>query len=564
MKKLNLLLILIFFVGFFLRFYALGQVPSGLTNDESDIGYDAYSILLTGRDQWGKFMPVTSFRGFGDFRPVLYTYLVVPFIRIFDLNAFSVRLPSAIFGTLTIIPLYFLTKKLFDGKTALGASLLFSISPWSIGLSRIGIESNVAIFLVVSALLFFVKFSENRRYLYVSAIILALSVYMYSAYFLFSFLVFLVCFAVYARNLLKHKKELFLACLIFMLLISPILINRTSASSRFSQVGLTTNINSIGLVTDLNATRGACLKDYMPIVCKLVDNKPALFLAAFSRNYLTHFSPAFLYFNGNETQYSIIYKRGLEYSFEVILFFAGLVFFVKTRKNSTSLILLLLLASAIPDSFTGDGNYSRASIMIPFLTILEACGAIFIVKSIKFEKKWIYSSLVSLCCLILVFSVASFFITYTTYFKNNYSSFSQYGYEELMRDLYSKKDDYDEIYVTRHLNDAKQYSYYLFYNKYEPSLFQSKSGVSFEQGTDGWVDVNRIGNIHFVGSLNQIHVTPDLLSKRVLFVAHPTEYDESIMGESDIKDKMGSVKFKEVSMKELSLYLTSKTEIVKK
>ena len=91
MKNFKNIFLLAFIVllALFLRIYLLGIVPPGLTNDEADIGYDAYAILITGSDQWGNFLPTTSFMGFGDYRLPLYTYLVVPFVKIFNLNSFS-------------------------------------------------------------------------------------------------------------------------------------------------------------------------------------------------------------------------------------------------------------------------------------------------------------------------------------------------------------------------------------------------------------------------------------------------------------------------------------------
>lgn len=86
---------LILCLGVFFRFFQIGQIPAGLTNDEADIGYDAYSILNTGKDQWDAKLPIQSFAGFGDYRPVFYTYLVVPMVKIFGLTNVAVRLPSA-------------------------------------------------------------------------------------------------------------------------------------------------------------------------------------------------------------------------------------------------------------------------------------------------------------------------------------------------------------------------------------------------------------------------------------------------------------------------------------
>src|ERR1035437_10797756 len=90
-----------------LRLWQLGSIPAPLDWDEAALGYDAYSILHTGNDQYGKFMPVVL-RSLGDYKPALYTYLSIPSIATFGLNAFAVRLPSAIFGILSVLAVFFL------------------------------------------------------------------------------------------------------------------------------------------------------------------------------------------------------------------------------------------------------------------------------------------------------------------------------------------------------------------------------------------------------------------------------------------------------------------------
>src|SRR5438067_1428184 len=131
-------LISIFILAVFLRFYQLSDIPSGLTNDEADIGYDAYSLAKTGHDQWNQFLPISGFIGFGDYRLPLYTYLVVPSVIAFDLSTFAVRFPSALFGAISTLLMYFFASKIFGKKIGLLSAFLFAVSPWSIGLSRIG------------------------------------------------------------------------------------------------------------------------------------------------------------------------------------------------------------------------------------------------------------------------------------------------------------------------------------------------------------------------------------------------------------------------------------------
>ena len=53
-----LLLAGIVLLAFFLRFYKVTEIPPSLNWDEVSIGYNAYSILKTGRDEWGVFLPI--------------------------------------------------------------------------------------------------------------------------------------------------------------------------------------------------------------------------------------------------------------------------------------------------------------------------------------------------------------------------------------------------------------------------------------------------------------------------------------------------------------------------
>jgi hypothetical protein len=76
-------LIVIIAIAALLRFLFLDTIPQGFNCDEAADGYDAYSILATLRDRYGKFLPF-FFKTLGnDYREGLFTYLIVPSIQIF-------------------------------------------------------------------------------------------------------------------------------------------------------------------------------------------------------------------------------------------------------------------------------------------------------------------------------------------------------------------------------------------------------------------------------------------------------------------------------------------------
>src|SRR3990172_12798734 len=163
MKKFFLILIIL--LSFVLRSYKLNTVPA-FNADEAAIGYNAYSLLLTGKDEHGNNWPL-HFQSFNDYKPGLYFYLVLPLVKFFGLNEWSVRIPGAFLGVATIFVLYLLIEELKIGNSIviknlkLGiseiAALLLAISPWHIHFSRGGWEVNVATFLIVLGLWFFLK-----------------------------------------------------------------------------------------------------------------------------------------------------------------------------------------------------------------------------------------------------------------------------------------------------------------------------------------------------------------------------------------------------------------------
>src|SRR3990167_10599272 len=102
MKRTHIYLILILFVSTLFRLWGLGKIPEGFHADEAAFGYNAYSLLKTGKDEYGKVIPLVL-RSFDDYKGAIYSYLTVPFVALFGLNEFSVRLPTAIAGTLIIL-----------------------------------------------------------------------------------------------------------------------------------------------------------------------------------------------------------------------------------------------------------------------------------------------------------------------------------------------------------------------------------------------------------------------------------------------------------------------------
>ncbi|WP_099469187.1 ArnT family glycosyltransferase [Konateibacter massiliensis] len=216
----KILLAVIFLIGFFVRFYHLGSLPTGINQDEAYAGYEAYSLLNYGMDSHGYANPV-YFVSWGSGMNVLYSYLTIPFLLLTGnhLTAFAIRLPQAFFACLSIVAFYYLLKTLYaeKGKILLG-TFLFAIMPWHIMLAHWGLESNLAPAFLLFGLLFFIKASENSKYYMLSALFYGLSLYAYAPLWLAVPVILLLQFS-YCFYCKKFKWDRFFAIALVLLFL---------------------------------------------------------------------------------------------------------------------------------------------------------------------------------------------------------------------------------------------------------------------------------------------------------------------------------------------------------
>src|SRR4030042_7041651 len=157
------ILLLIILLAAFMRLWNIDKVPVSLFGDELDVGYQAYSILKTGRDYSGNFLPI-HFQSLAEWRTPLYLYSAVPTVAVFGISAWGVRLPAAIFGVLGVWAMYLLVKQLIrereekvrEGIALLSAAVL-AFSPWHIQYSRAAFEVTQLLFLLLIGLYFFFR-----------------------------------------------------------------------------------------------------------------------------------------------------------------------------------------------------------------------------------------------------------------------------------------------------------------------------------------------------------------------------------------------------------------------
>ncbi|MDY3861982.1 MAG: glycosyltransferase family 39 protein [Ruminococcus sp.] len=195
--------------------------PSGLNQDEASIGYDAWSILNYGIDRNGVSYPV-HLVSWGSGQNALYAYLSMPFIALFGLNVFSVRIVNLLFSLLTIIAVFFIIKRFKGFKTAIIGMGIVAVAPWNIMLSRWGLESNLFPGILILAIWALVASFDKKRLVYLAVFLFAVSMYSYGSSYL---VVTVFCLAAFCYIIFKKLipiKQCIFGTLIFIIFSLPI------------------------------------------------------------------------------------------------------------------------------------------------------------------------------------------------------------------------------------------------------------------------------------------------------------------------------------------------------
>jgi 4-amino-4-deoxy-L-arabinose transferase-like glycosyltransferase len=230
--------------GVALRTVWLDSVPPGLHPDEACEGYDAYSILETGRDHRGHLMPL-AMEGFHDYRMPLFQYSLVPLVAAFGLKVWVIRLGAALSGIIDLLAVTAIAFLMLGPPGAAAAALLYAMCPWPLEQSRVAEEIPIASAMVSLALLGFFLWLRYRKdpALIASAIFFGLSLYTYAITRAVTPLIVVMLALVYRRELATaRRKILLIAAAVLMIFAVPQVImligSASEATARFAQISL--------------------------------------------------------------------------------------------------------------------------------------------------------------------------------------------------------------------------------------------------------------------------------------------------------------------------------------
>lgn len=429
--KNTVFILLILLLAFFLRFYRISQAPASLDWDEVAIGWNAHTIFHSRRDEFGTRLPLV-FRSFGDYKSPFLIYLTAPFVGFFGMNEFSVRFPSAFFGSLSILVFYFLIKELFKKrklKIGLIASFLLAINPWHLQFSRPAFEPNSALFFILlGTWLFFKAINSRPFYLLLSSLAFVFSLYSYHSPKIFLPLFFIGLFVLYRKKLLQIKGWLLGSILLAGILLWPLakihLFEQGSARLQGSSV----------FYTEKGEKRPMDLELGKKIV----------------RNYLVHFSPQFLFFGNPDNPRIKMKEMGLLYWVEAPFLLFGLYLLIKQRRDKWAKFLLFwLIIGPVPAMIGRDTPHSiRAFNILPALITTIAIGVDGAFQKLRDKRKKRMKSFYYLLIGLFIFNFAYYFYTYHWKYSVATAKDWQYGYKELAHYLRDEEDKVEKIIVT--------------------------------------------------------------------------------------------------------------------
>lgn len=476
--KIIIAFVLILFLAVILRFYNLGKIPPSLDWDEPSLGWNAYSLLKTGTDEYGNAHPV-AIRSFNDYKPPLYVYSLVPVMGLLGKTEFSVRFPSALAGVTTVVLLFLITKSFAKksknrNKFALCVMLFASINPWLLQFSRIAFEANLALTFFLLGAYFLWNFFENKSSFWlilVSSVSFVLSVYAYhSSRILVPTFIFAVLL-IKRNHIIKNWKAIIVVSFLFCVLLFPILRNAVRVGglqARFDTVSIF--VTKPGL--EMNSLTG-----------KILASPLLYYPQVFTKNWLSHFDFNFLFLNADLNPRHHSPDMGLLLLMDFPLLILGVYFLSKNRPKFLPWLIILILACPIASALTISAPHAvRALPLASVLLIVSSYGLISVVNTHSIIKRYA-----------IIFAISSALFLNSLYFLHmhfihapvEYAAGWQYGYKQMVAEVLAVEDNYDHITITNAYDQP--YIYFLFYGRIAPWI---KNSGFFFQGMDKYSFAN--------------------------------------------------------------------------
>src|SRR3989344_2806111 len=486
-NKTNIIIVVLFGLGIILRLWNLGSLPRGFFRDEAALGYNAFSIWTSGKDEFGATLPLV-FRSFEVFFLPLYVYITAPLVGFFGLSEFSSRLLSSLSGIASLFFVYLIGKKIWDKKTGIFALLVLAVSPWHIFYSRGAFEGNLALTLFTSGFYFWLNFlnDKSRKSFFVSTLLFSLSMYSYQSERLVVPLFALLTLSLVGKDLWKVKQKLIFPALLIVVLLIPLIFLSFKAGGYHRAFG-------VSFFSKDEAPPG-WIEGYGENF--FVNNKIYLRGKQLLSLYASYYSPKNIFFEGDFDKQRSIENNSVFYGFLLSFLIAGFATIIKKPKLPEKLILVWLFLGPLPASITADPFHTYRSLLTYMpLTIIIGRGIYIVYKKLNIRWKYIYLAGLTLGVVLNLY-----------FFWYNYSILSQvtraanwdYGYKELVAYI-NQLPGKGKVIVDDPFTEG--YIQFLFFGKVHPTTYHDEiaklGSLDYYYKDPSEIRPNKIGNLEF-------------------------------------------------------------------
>lgn len=517
-SKSIFLLIVIFLVALFLRFFKLGEIPNGLYQDETAIGYNAYSMLVTGRDEHNSPYPL-YFKSFGDWKLPIYIYLTAASVRLFGLNEFAVRFPSALFGVLSVVMVYFYIRAITKNPPlAILASGLLAINPWHVFYSRATFEVSVTLFFfLVGALFLDLSLNKQKNGTFILAVLCFLfAIWSYNLTRLLSPILLILLFFLYRNRLSNLSKiEVGFTLVLSLVFLLPLLSSLAKSGGAASAAGTLIH-SSASVQAKLLEFRSYLIELPAPMV-KLLFNKWALTGWQYVTNIASYLSVPFFFLTGSDHGNHGIGTNGQFYLFELPLLLVGIMSLIRQKPPWGLHLLMWAGATVAVASLTRESPHATRSF---FLTIpVETAVAWGLLTTLSYwrsikKTRVIYALAMTLCAAIL-WNIAYYYTSYFVRFPTAYAKSWRSEDKSLSLFIAEAERNYEKVVFDK--KAGFMYTSLLFYLSYSPKQFHETATYAPDD-SEGFSELLSFGKYEF----REIDWNKDLTT-RTLIITSPDQ-----------------------------------------
>lgn len=463
-KTYKILFVVFLCIGIFVRVFMFSSVPADINQDEAFAGYEAYSIFTSGLDTAGYSFPVYLV-AWGSGMNALESYLMIPFIALFGLQTWVIRLPQLIVGILSLCAVYGILKQICNKTVALCGLFLSAIAPWHIILSRWGLESNLAPGFILFGLYFFLKGLKKADYFFASALMYGLACYCYATIwpFLPIMLILQVAYCVACKKIKLSVKPILSVVLLFVLVLP---------------LGLFLLVNK-GYIDEIRLP-------FLSIPKLLYMRDSEISFAQIGANFETF--AKMLFFQTDNLPWNTGSKFGLIYHFTIVFAVIGIcyciiktIISVKRKAFCPIVFILIMFLVAVVQGLLISTNVNRSNILWFPLIMISAIGIY-----ISFSAISIKGLLVPMAA----YSIA--FVMFTCYYFTDYKNEISYHFCE---GLQSAVEAATEKEGTINISHDIYYPDVLFFSKQDPQEFRST--VEYSNYPSAFLNTSSFGRFKY-------------------------------------------------------------------